>query len=432
MSDSNNRPSATMIDSPESAPGERERERARARMLVVGCGSIGGIVAAHLLEQGHDVTALTTNPVIADAINENGFRVRGDNGPGTVKGRAVRALDPKAPPFDYIFLATQPPQVEEAARGVVAQLAPSGSMVVLQNGLCEPRIAKIAGDDRVIGAVVAWGASMIEPGVYDRTSPGGFVLGRLSGATDERVEALGRMLEAIGPTSVTPNLSGARWSKLAINCSISSLGAIGGERLGVLMRYRFIRRLALEIMTEVVEVARAQGVRLEKVAGTLDLDWVALSEADRHAAGSPSLFTKHTLMLAVGARFRRMRSSMLAAIERGRPPAVDFLNGEIIEHGAKLGLPTPINAAVREQVLEIARGKKKSSVELARDLFDRTRALVTREALAEAGVKAAELAGRGASASASRRASSTVALEPAPEALKTTAKKTLDDRATDP
>jgi 2-dehydropantoate 2-reductase len=127
-----------------------------------------------------------------------------------------------------------------------------------------------------------------------------------------------------------------------------------------------------------------------------------------------------------------MRSSMLAAIERGRPPAVDFLNGEIIEHGAKLGLPTPINAAVREQVLEIARGKKKSSVELARDLFDRTRALVTREALAEAGVKAAELAGRGASASASRRASSTVALEPAPEALKTTAKKTLDDRATDP
>lgn len=394
-------------------------------MLVVGCGGIGGIVAAHLVEQGHDVTALTTNPHIADAINEKGFRVRGDNGPGTVKGRAVRALDPKAPPFDYIFLATQPPQVEEAARGVVSALAPSGSMVVLQNGLCEPRIAKIAGDNRVIGAVVAWGASMIEPGVYERTSPGGFVLGRLSGATDDRLEALGRMLEAIGPTSVTPNLSGARWSKLAINCSTSSLGAVGGERLGVLLRYRFIRRLALEIMTEVVLVAKASGVRLEKVAGTLDLDWMALSEADRHAAGSPSLFTKHTLLLAVGARFRRMRSSMLAAIERGRPPAVDFLNGEIIEHGAKLGIPTPINAAVREQVLDIARGQCKSSVELARELFNKTRALVTREALAEAGIKAADSAG------APRRGSATVALDPSPEALqKPAASKTLDDRAT--
>ncbi|MCK6589099.1 MAG: 2-dehydropantoate 2-reductase [Polyangiaceae bacterium] len=418
MSDNSIRPSATLLDEPTS-----ERQQGGPRMLVVGCGGIGGIVAAHLLEQRHDVTALTTNPHIADAINESGFRVRGDNGPGTVKGRAVRELDPKSPPFDYIFLATQPPQVEEAARGVVSQLSPSGSMVVLQNGLCEPRIAKIAGENRVIGAVVAWGASMLEPGVYDRTSPGGFVLGRLSGSTDDSIEALGRMLEAIGPTTITPNLPGARWSKLAINCSISSLGAVGGERLGVLMRYRFIRRLALEIMTEVVQVARAEGVRLEKVSGTLDLDWMALSDADRHAAGSPSLFTKHTLLLAVGARFRRMRSSMLAAIERGRPPSVDFLNGEIIEHGAKLGIPTPINAAVRDQVLDIARGKCKSSLDLARALFDRTRALVTREALAEA---------RGAeSAGAPRQRSGTVALDPSPEALeKPAASKTLDDRAT--
>ena len=410
-----------------SAINESSEQQRGPRMLVVGCGSIGGIVAAHLLEQGHDVTALTTNALIADAINENGFRVRGDAGPGTVRGRAVRAIDPKSAPFDYIFLATQPPQVEEAARGVVAHLAPSGSMVVLQNGLCEERIARIAGDDRVIGAVVAWGASMIEPGVYDRTSPGGFVLGRVAGSIDERVEALGRMLEAIGPTSVTPNLAGARWSKLAINCNISSLGAIGGERLGVLMRYRFIRRLALEIMTEVVEVSRAAGVRLEKVAGTLDLDWVALSEADRHAAGSPSLFTKHALMLAVGARFRRMRSSMLAAIERGRPPAVDFLNGEIVERGAKFGLPTPINAAVREQVLDIARGKAKSSLTLARELFDRTRPLVTRDALAEAAAKAAT----GAPQGASRRPSATVALGPAAGALKA-APTVIDDTTTGP
>ena len=111
---------------------------------------------------------------------------------------------------------------------------------------------------------------------------------------------------------------GARWSKLAINCAISSLGTVGGERLGVLMRHRFVRRLALEIMTETVLVARALGVRLEKVSGTLDLDWIALTDAERVSAGSPGLVAKHALLLAVGARFRRLRSSMLAAIERGR------------------------------------------------------------------------------------------------------------------
>lgn len=224
---------------------------------------------------------------------------------------------------------------------------------------------------------------MVEPGLYDRTSPGGFVLGRVDGAEDPRLNDLARVLEAVGPTTVTSNLAGARWSKLAINCAISSLGTIGGDRLGPLIRHRHIRRLCLEIMTEVVQVARASGVRLEKVSGTLDLDWIALSDSERHIAGSPGLVAKHTLLLAVGARFRRMRSSMLAAIERGRPPAVDFLNGEVATRGDKLGVPTPINKAIREQVLEIARGKAKPGIDLTRRFFERTRSLVTPEALAE-------------------------------------------------
>jgi 2-dehydropantoate 2-reductase len=353
-----------------------EPPSAPPRLLVVGCGGIGGIVAAHLFEQGHDVTALTHNPLIADAINTGGFRVRGDGGPGTVRGRAVRALPRDAAPFDYVLLATQPPQVEEAARSVAHALAPRGAMICFQNGLCEDRVAAIAGPDRTFGAVVTWGASMVEPGVYDRTSAGGFVLGRMDGAADPRLDELGRLLEAIGPTTVTPNLPGARWSKLAINAAISSLGTVGGDRLGVLMRQRYVRRLALEIMTETVLVARALGVRLEKVSGTLDLDWIALTDAERVAAGSTGLVAKHALLLAVGARFRRLRSSMLSAIERGRPPAVDFLNGEVVTRGAALGIPTPINAAVREQVLAIARGEDRSSLALLQRFFERTRALV--------------------------------------------------------
>src|SRR6185312_14727667 len=174
---------------------------------------------------------------------------------------------------------------------------------------------------------------------------------------DARIDELARILEAVGPTTTSANLAGARWSKLAINCAISSLGTLGGDRLGVLMRHRHVRRLALEIMTETVLVARALGVRLEKVAGTLDLDWIALTDAERVVSGSTGLFAKHALLLAVGARYRRLRSSMLAAIERGRPPAIEFLNGEIIERGRTLGIPTPINAAVREQVLAIAAKK---------------------------------------------------------------------------
>ncbi len=347
------------------------------RFLVVGAGGIGGVVAAHLLEQGQDVTVLTTNPLIADAVNAFGFRVRGDAGPGTVRGEAVRQLGPGAGRFDFILLATQPPQVEEAAKGVLDRVAPDGRFVCFQNGLIEERVGAIVGADRVIGAIVAWGASMIEPGVYDRTSSGGFQVGRWDGAYDDRLPELASALECVGPTVVTTNLVGARWSKLAINCAISSLGTIGGDRLGVLMRQRFVRRLALEIMTEATAVARAAGVRLEKVSGTIDLEWIALTDEERTSSGSASLVAKHALLLAVGARYRRLRSSMLSAIERGRPPSVEFLNGEVVTRGAALGVATPINAAVRDQVLAIAARQAKSSHALLRAFFDRTRATLS-------------------------------------------------------
>src|SRR5665647_2476007 len=120
-------------------------------------------------------------------------------------------------------------------------------------------------------------------------------------------------------------------------------------------------------MTEAVAVAKAEGIALEKVAGTLDLEWIALSEADRVAAASVSLTAKHALLLAVGLRYRRMRSSMLAAIERGRTPAIDFLNGEVVTRGARHGVATPINARICETVWAIAKGEQKSS----RDTLDR-------------------------------------------------------------
>jgi 2-dehydropantoate 2-reductase len=75
-----------------------------------------------------------------------------------------------------------------------------------------------------------------------------------------------------------------------------------------------------------------------------------------------SLLGKHALLLAVGAKFRRMRSSMLYALERGRPPEIDHLNGEIVRRGAALGVPTPVNAALVERVRAISAGRERSDV----------------------------------------------------------------------
>jgi 2-dehydropantoate 2-reductase len=291
-------------------------------VLVVGAGGIGGIVAAHLAEAEVDVTAVSTNSAIRDAVAAGGARITDDGDTRAVPLRLVPAPPPDER-FDVVILATQPPQIEDAARTALPALTADGVCVVLPNGLCEPRIARIVGAERVIGAIVAWGASMPAPGRYDRTAAGGFTLGRLSGPPDETCRRVAALLEAVGPTTLTDNLWGARWSKLALNCAISSLGTIGGERLGPLVRVRRYRRLALEIMTEVVAVARREQVKLEKVAGTLDLEWVALTDGDRTARGSAALTAKHALLLAVGcatarcaARCSRRSTAAAAGVER--------------------------------------------------------------------------------------------------------------------
>ena len=208
-----------------------------------------------------------------------------------------------------------------------------------QNGLCEPYVEEFVGAEardrrhRGVGRLDGGArACTIAPRPADSCSAG------WTAATTSRFAALRALLEPIGPVELTHNLSGARWSKLAINCAISSLGTIGGERLGELLRHRFVRRLGLEVMTEAVAVARRCGVQLEKVSGTLDLNWIALTPADVSGPGSPSLLAKHAVLLAVGAKYRRLRSSMLIAIERGREPAVDFLNGEVVRRARELGI----------------------------------------------------------------------------------------------
>src|SRR6185369_2246437 len=117
------------------------------RILVMGAGGIGGIVAATLTEVGAAVTAVSTNPAIRAAVDTAGYRLTDDGEERVIRG--VIAPAPEAS-YDLCILATQPPNVEEAARTALPHLAGDARVVVLPNGLCEERVASIVGAERVI------------------------------------------------------------------------------------------------------------------------------------------------------------------------------------------------------------------------------------------------------------------------------------------
>lgn len=337
------------------------------QVLIQGIGGIGGVIAARLLAAGARPTLVTGNPGIAAALNQRGIGLD-DHGETRWIPLAVPAtaeVPSSGGPYDALLLVTQSTTMEAALRASKDRLAPDGVVVCLQNGLPEERAAALVGSDRVVGGVVSWGASMVEPGCYRQTSSGRLQLGRPSGPPDAVVERLAAFLAPVGKVRTTGNLPGVRWSKLALNSAITTLGAVGGERLGEIVRHHYVRRLALEVFTELVSVAHGLGIDLAHISGTFSLERVALPH---HVDGSPlglrDLWWRHAVLLAVGMKYRRVRSSMLYALERGRPPEVDYLNGEIVRRAEALGLKAPVNRRLMELVHAIAAGERKSSMDL--------------------------------------------------------------------
>jgi 2-dehydropantoate 2-reductase len=112
---------------------------------------------------------------------------------------------------------------------------------------------------------------------------------------------------------------------------------------------------------------------------------MALTPAERASSlGSPALAGKHALLMAVGMKYRRLRSSMLIALERGRTPEIDYLNGELVRRGAAHGVPTPVNQRLVRAVMDIVDGREAPGLDHLRRVYADVMSArgVDREALA--------------------------------------------------
>ncbi|OQX67996.1 MAG: hypothetical protein B6A08_12495 [Sorangiineae bacterium NIC37A_2] len=324
-------------------------EAVQTRVIIVGVGGIGGVLAANLIGEPIDLTVATTNAEIRAAFLSGTARFEGENLPALPKQNVLSRADEASEPFDIAFIAVQPNAIDDVAKSLLPVLRPNSEVITLSNGLCDERVAGVVGIERARGAVVMWGARMPRPAEYIRTSSGGFLVGVVDPEGGALSLAAERLLEKVGPVRRTQNLLGARFSKLALNSAISTLGTLGGKTLGEMMLARNCRKAALLIISEAVRVAHAGGTELERV-NALNLEWLARGRGPlRHAA-----------LIAVGLRYRRLRSSMLAAVERGRAPAVDHLNGEIVRRGHEVGVSASVNQRAIDLVWQIARGERQA------------------------------------------------------------------------
>jgi 2-dehydropantoate 2-reductase len=290
------------------------------RVLVIGCGAVGGIFAARLTRVS-GVTVLDPWREHIAAIAARGLRVTVRDGArrDTLEARPAAAAGPEAlagRTFTHVLVAVKGPHTRAAVAGAGALL--DGAVVLtLQNGLGNAETIAAA-----TGAPVCHGVTMNAGNV---TAPGEVVQAEIGPtrfgpyrASPADAEGWGDLLAAAGfEVEVVADPRGAIWSKLIFNAAVNPLPVLTGRGLAAVYAHRDTYALLAELVGEGKRVAASRGI-------TLPVDpWTVVEEHRALGAG-------HT-----------HQGSMKQDIDRGRRTEIESLTGALIAEADRAGVPVP-------------------------------------------------------------------------------------------
>jgi 2-dehydropantoate 2-reductase len=295
------------------------------RYVVLGCGAIGGTVAAGLVRDGHEVLVCDADAAVVSAVNLAGLRIEGPVEQFTVHPRAVAPGDLPERIDGPVLLAVKAHHTEAAAAVLADRLDGDGFVVSLQNGLTSDVLADAVGPGRVVEAVVNFGADVLEPGVVLRGNRATFMVGELDGRMSKRVTALAA---DIADAQATTNVLGYAWAKEAYGATLFAT-AVSDLPIHAVFDDPAYRPLLTAVASEVLAQAPVPAVPLDgfdpaDLNGSLD----RLAEFNRQSAKTHSgiyrdLAIRHrpTEVRAIlgplrGSLLRRI-GELIEAIERG-------------------------------------------------------------------------------------------------------------------
>lgn len=327
------------------------------RIAIYGAGAIGTVLGAFLSRDGLDVELITRNERHVKGLNEKGAQIIGT----LTMNVPVKAVLPEqmSGVYDLIFLITKQIDNANVVRNLMNFMPEDGIICTLQNGLPEYLISEIVGEERTYGCVVGWGATLIGDGVCELTSEPGnlsFSLGSPGNAKNDIINQIKSVLEHMGPVTIEANFIGARWSKLLVNSALSGMSAILGYTFGEVAGDREARLYVQRMIKESIDVTKAAGIRMEPIQGK---DPVKLFDYDNIIKEKIS-----NLIIPLAIRkHRRVKTSMLQDMEKGKKTEVDSINGVVCEFGRKYNVPTPCNDLVVSIVHKMEQGEHKPGFE---------------------------------------------------------------------
>jgi 2-dehydropantoate 2-reductase len=303
------------------------------RIIVVGAGAVGGVVAANL--------ALAATPVVAVArgeharvMRESGLRYESPSGTQIVELPVATSMNEIDVADDDVFMLGVKSQ---DTAGVLDDLRAAGvvdqPIVCMQNGVDNERQA-LRLFPNVYGMCVMLPADHLSPGVvrvWTAPSSGLLDLGRYPHGVDDLSVQLAATLEAATFGSIPrDDIMSWKYRKLLMNLGNAIEAVCGREGFG--------GRLYEMVQSEGEAVLAAAGITVTSV------------EDDQARRGDA------LKIQPVGDEQRRAGGSTWQSLRRGTGTIeTDYLTGEIVLLGRLHNVPTPANQALQEAAAEMAR-----------------------------------------------------------------------------
>lgn len=289
------------------------------KIAILGAGALGSVIGGSIAEQGIDVCLLDVNQAHIDTVNKSGLQL--DTPDGT-RNISIPAMRPEQCPVgvELIILLTKVFHAD-AALSAVQPIIDAGALVMtIQNGLGNAERVAL----KVPQAQILFGSTMI---------PGGFIApGHVASHAkswtvfkpllDTEIAQAERVAEALAPVGFKYSAEAdvQIWQKAAFNCSMNAICGLIAGPVGAIAADPKGRVLAVEAADEVIAMALAKGIAVEREAVYGHID-VALAEHTKH------------------------KPSMLQDLEAGRETEIEALCGEVARQAATVKVAAPLNIA---------------------------------------------------------------------------------------
>lgn len=309
------------------------------RITIVGAGAMGSLLSARLIHAMSEGAPPDSEQAIErvllygrasehlDHVAEHGLTLTERDGRVRTWNIPVSSNPKDAEGSDLVIVLVKAWASAEAVAPLRTVLTRDAVVLTLQNGLgnsASLRSALLNDGVRphVWLGVTTQAAIRTAPGHVTHTGDGITAIGRRTSGANSQLRQYGSILgSANWQTVAVDDIHRWVWRKLAVNAAINPLTALAGVDNSAIATDPALRQAAAALASEVVAVAEAHKVVIDRN------EILAAVEEVARATGSN-------------------RSSMLVDLEMGQRTEIDAINGAVISEATRVGVRVPANQLV--------------------------------------------------------------------------------------